>query len=387
VLVPLNTRLTEREAAFLVRDAAVSLILHRGDRSALGVPGLDLDDLRGGAYRAPPRRADTPHSIVYTSGTGGYPKGVILTWANLEAAAASSAEVLRHGPSDRWLAVLPLYHVGGLSVLIRSARQGGAVVLDEFDPSRVVAHLQQSRITLVSLVPTMLGRVLDFDPGPFPDLRAVLLGGGPVPKSLLARASAGRVPVLSTYGLTETASQVATVPLEAALTRHSDVRPVPGMQVRIVDGAFQEVPPGTSGRVQVRGAAVSPGYVHGSPRAPGTWFTTGDLGRLTADLQLEILGRADDTIITGGENVYPLEVEAAIEEHPGVVEAVVQGVDDPEWGQVVVAAVVAPGLDEVDLDEFLRPRLAGYKIPARWLFVESIPRNGLGKIQRGRLRL
>lgn len=388
VLLPINTRLTEQEATYQVVDAAASLVLGHGDRPAFGIPSLDLDELADGVpYQADPPHADTPHSVVYTSGTGGSPKGVILTWANLEAAAGASAEVLNHGPHDRWLAVLPLYHVGGISILIRSARQGGAVVLDRFDSQRVAAHLREGRITLVSLVPTMLSRVLDVDPGPFPGLRAVLLGGGPVSDSLLARAALGRVPVLSTYGLTEAASQVATVPLEAALARHKVVRPVPGMELRIVDDAAAVVATGTTGRVQIRGAAVSPGYLHDRPRSPGSWFTTGDLGRLGADRSLQILGRADDTIITGGENVYPVEVEAAIEENPAVVEAAVYGIEDSEWGQIVGAAVVAPGVDAQELDRFLRSRLAGFKIPTRWTFVASLPRTGLGKIDRSRLGL
>lgn len=388
VLLPINTRLTEQEATSQVVDAAVSLVLGHRDQPDLGIRSLDLDDLPDGVpYRADPPHADTPHSIVYTSGTGGSPKGVILTWANLEAAAGASAEVLNHGSKDRWLAVLPLYHVGGMLILIRSARQGGAVVLDGFDPHRVAAQLREGRINLVSLVPTMLARLLDVDPGPFPGLRAILLGGGPVSESLLARAAAGRVPVLSTYGLTEAASQVATVPLEAALARHKVVRPVPGMELRIVDAAAAEVATGTTGRVQIRGPAISPGYLHDHPRSPGSWFTTGDLGRLDADHSLEIVGRADDTIITGGENVYPVEVEAAIEENPKVAEAAVYGIDDPEWGQIVAAKVVAPGVDEQDLDWFLRSRLAGFKIPTRWIFVASIPRTSLGKIDRSRVKL
>jgi O-succinylbenzoic acid--CoA ligase len=384
--MPINTRLTEREAIQQIGDAAVSLMLGHPDRPELGVPSLGLDDLASGPpYRASAPHADTPHSIVFTSGTGGRPKGVLLTWANLEAAAGSSAEVLEHGPTDVWLTVLPLYHVGGLSILIRSARQGGAVVLDRFDANRAAVHLRQGGITLVSLVPTMLSRVLAVDPGPFPDLRAVLLGGGPVPASLLARAAAGGVPVLSTYGLTEAASQVATVPLAAALARHRVVRPVPGMEVRIVDQELQEVSPGAIGRIQIRGAAVSPGYLHDRPRASGTWFTTSDLGRLGADHNLEVLGRADDTIITGGEKVYPVEVEAAIQDHPGVLEVVVHGAADPDWGQIVVATVVAPGVAEMNLDQFLRNRLAGFKIPTRWNLVSSIPHTGLGKIDRSRL--
>jgi O-succinylbenzoic acid--CoA ligase len=383
VLVPLNTRLTQTGLAHQIRDAAVSLVLGPDDRPDLGVPSIDLDDLASGpGYRAGAPHADTPHSVFHTSGTGGTPQGVILTWGNLEAAAGASAQVLEHGPDDVWLDVLPLYHVGGFSILIRSAREGGAVILDSFDPHRAVLHLQDRRVTLVSLVPTMLQRLLDVDPGPFTGLRAVLLGGGPAPASLLARAASARVPVLSTYGLTEGASQVATVPLVDAFARHRIGQPVPGMEVRIVDSDLQELPAGTRGLVQIRGAAVSPGYLHERSRPAGSWFATGDLGVMDGEGNLEILGRADAVIVTGGENVHPVEVEAAIEEHPGVSAALVYGIDDPVWGQVVVADVVGTEVGERDLDLFLRGRLAGYKIPSRWRFVAAIRRTALGKKDR-----
>ena len=156
VAVPLNTRLTRNELMYQIHDAAVSLLVGPDPHPDLGVPAIGLSQFASGpVYRAEPPHADTPHSVFYTSGTGGKPKGVILTWANLEAAAGASARVLEHDPGDSWLAVLPLFHIGGFSILIRSARQGGSVVLDAFEPHRVVEHLRQSGITLVSLVSVM----------------------------------------------------------------------------------------------------------------------------------------------------------------------------------------------------------------------------------------
>jgi O-succinylbenzoic acid--CoA ligase len=387
VAVPLNTRLTRDELVRQIHDAAISLLVGPDARPDLGVPSIGFSELAGGpVYRAEPPHAGTPHSIFYTSGTGGTPKGVILTWGNLEAAAGASAQVLEHDAGDCWLAVLPLFHIGGFSILIRSARQGGSVVLDAFQPHRVVEHLRHSAITLVSLVPTMLDQILDIDPGPFPTLRAVLLGGGPIPAGLLARAAVGRVPVLSTYGLTEAASQVATVPLADAWARHRVVQPVPGMDVRIVNEDLDGVPAGARGLVQIRGSAVSPGYLHEPPRPAGTWLTTGDLGVMDGNGNLEIVGRSDDMIITGGENVHPVEVEAALEEHPAVSEAYVYGVADERWGYLVVADVVCEDADEDDLDRFLRGRLAGYKVPREWNFVPAIARNALGKKRRVRRR-
>jgi O-succinylbenzoic acid--CoA ligase len=375
--------MTSKELIHQTRDAAVSLVLQHEGGPDLGVGSLDLADLVAGPrFRAEPPHADTPHSVFYTSGTGGHPKGVILTWANFEAAAGASAQLLEHDSQDTWLAVLPVYHIGGFSILVRSARQGGAVILDSFDPRRAVAQLRSGRVSLVSMVPTMLDRVLAVDRGPFPGLRAVLLGGGPIPAALLTRAATGHVPVLPSYGLTEAASQVATVPLANALAGHRAAQPVAGMEVRVVDEESRDLPPDERGRIQIRGAAVSPGYLHEPARPVGSWFTTGDLGVLDGEGNLTVLGRADDVIITGGENVHPVEVEAVIEEHPDVAAALVYGVQDAKWGQVVVADVVGSEVSEGDLDLFLRSRLAGYKIPRRWRFVAAIPLNALGKKAR-----
>lgn len=387
VLVPLNTRLTEREAAWQASDAAVSLLLGHPDRPYFGLPSLDFDALdEGDPIEPEPAHADTPHSVVYTSGTSGIPRGAILSWANLEAAAAASAKVLDHGPNDRWLAVMPLHHVGGLAILIRSAREGGCVVLESlFEAARVAARLRHDRISLVSLVPTMLERVLRIDTGPFPHLRAVLLGGGPVPETLLIHAAEAGVPVLTTYGLTEAASQVATAPLSDALIPHKGVAPITGLEMRIVDAEGREVPRGASGRVEIRGPMVSSGYLHGPQRDLSEWFATGDLGEMDADHHLTIIGREDDVIVTGGENVHPIEVEEAFRDHPGVREVAVFGVPDPEWGQVVAVRLVAPDVGQVELDGFLRTRLAGYKIPRRWRFVDELPRTSIGKLERRRL--
>lgn len=383
VLVPLNRRLAPPEAGRQVQDAAVSLVVGSPDRPELGVRSLDLSALEEGDPAASNEViAHAPHSIFYTSGTSAEPKGVILTWANHEASAAASAAVLDHHAGDRWLLVLPLHHVGGMAILTRSFRQGGSVALQHsFDPAGLAARLRAGDVTLVSLVATMLGRLLEVDPGPYPGLRAVLVGGGPVPEAMLARA-AGRVPVLPTYGLTETASQVATLPLTEAFRPQRAAKAVPGAEVRVVGDDGRLAAPDSTGTIEVRGPMVSPGYLHGSPREYGSWLTTGDLGTLDGDGYLRVAGRRDDTIVTGGENVHPQEVEAVLESHPGVREAAVFGVADPDWGAVVSAAVVGEGVSAASLDEFLRPRLAGYKIPRRWRFVSELPRTNLGKIER-----
>lgn len=369
-LLLLNTRLTPGEAGRQLREAGAAALLTAGSAPELGVPPLPVASLEGPPQPPGPVDPATVHSVVFTSGSSGRPKGVRLTWANLEASAAGSALHLRHGPEDRWLAVLPIYHVGGLQILIRSAREATTVLLEPgFDPARVAARLANGDATLASLVPTMLHRVLQSHPGPY-RVRAVLVGGGGILPGLLERAEAAGIPVLASYGMTETASQVATARLDAVPPR--PVMPIPGAELRVREG-----------RIEVRGPMVSPGYLGEPDRAPGEWFDTGDLGSWDPQQGLRVLGRADDLVVTGGENVMPGEVEGVLLSHPDVRQAAVVGIPDPEWGEVVAAAVVVAAATTVDeLERFLRERLAGYKVPRRWLQLPSLPQAGLGKIDR-----
>lgn len=263
---------------------------------------------------------------------------------------------------------MPIFHVGGLMILIRSLREGSEVVLERrFDPARTASMLRE--VALASVVPTMLGRILEADRGLFRGLRAVLVGGAGASQSLLDRAFTAGLPVLSTYGMTETASQVATAPLGEPPRRR--VVALPGAELRVADG-----------EVEVRGPMVSPGYINGPDRPAQQWLATGDLGTLDGD-ELSIIGRKYDRIITGGENVDPLEVELALEEVPGVLEALVVGLPDEEWGQIVAAVVAGPAAAESErLEDALRDRLAGYKIPRRWLTLPGIPRTSIGKPDR-----
>jgi O-succinylbenzoic acid--CoA ligase len=309
---------------------------------------------------------------------------VVLTGANLAASAAASQARLGNGPGDRWLCVLPLHHVGGLSILWRSAREGGTVVLEEsFDVSRAAALLASGTLTYASLVPTMLRRILEEHPGPFPGLRGVLVGGGPADPALLAAARLADLPALQTYGMTETASQVATeAPGEAGRRPGTAGRPLEGFEVRVVDGDGRALPPGGVGRLEVRGPAVSPGYLGEAERPTGAWFRTGDHGRVDGDGYLFIAGRADAVIVSGGENVHPEEVEAVLREHAGVADARVYGEDDAEWGRRVVAEVAAAssgGLDLAALEAFARARLAPHQVPRRWAVVAVVARSDMGK--------
>jgi o-succinylbenzoate---CoA ligase len=297
---------------------------------------------------------DAPFVVIHTSGTTGRPKPVELTYGNFHASAIANAQNLGVQPDDRWLCCMPLFHVGGLSILTRSAvNQTEAVIHEGFDVDKVKRALAEERITLVSLVPTQLSRLLDAGATAL-HLRAALIGGGRVPQKLLQGAP---FPVIPTYGMTETCSQVWTG------------KPLPGA----------EIANGPDGELLIKGPMVAPKSI-----AEDGWLHTGDRGHIDEQGNLTVEGRIADTIVTGGENVATAEVEEALLAHPAIRDAAVVGRPDPEWGQAVHAFVVAVG-DTSNLDAHLRERLAGYKRPKQIHRVDEIPRNAAGKILRGAL--
>lgn len=304
--------------------------------------------------------------VVFTSGTTGPPKGVRLTKPNLAAAAAASAEHLGHGPEDDWLLAMPMHHVGGISVVVRQAYTGGSItLLPAFEPG-VFAAAMKGRVTMVSVVPTMLSRLIEH--GPFGGLRAVLVGGGPIPEGLLERAVDVGLPVLPTYGMTETLGQVATLHPDAPLAYRA--HPLPGVELRTEP----------DGRIAVKGPQVSAGYV-GETDRPDPWFITGDIGEIDDEGAVRVLGRADTVIVTGGENVSPERVESMLRSHPGVVEAVVVGVADAEWGELVACGYSGSVAAEV-LADWARDRLPGFMVPKRFVALDAVPRTALGKPDR-----
>jgi o-succinylbenzoate---CoA ligase len=331
-----------------------------------------------------PQPDDALATVLYTSGTTGAPRPVPLTHGNHRASAEASAAHLDVDPDDAWLCPLPLPHVGGLAIVLRSVLYGTAFTLvpasSGFDPEAVARRLASGEVTLASLVPTMLRRLLDLPEGPRPHerLRAILLGGGPADPELVERALDAGYPVRTTYGMTETASQVVTMPGGDAPRRKLGAAGVP------LSGVELDVEEGT-GAVRVRGAMVSAASAN-----PEGWLTTGDLGRIDADGFLWIEGRHDQVIVTGGENVSPAEVENVLRRHPQVADCAVLGLPDPEWGHTVAAAIVprdphappTPG----DLTAWCRQHLAGFKVPKRWVVLEELPRTPSGKVTLEALR-
>ncbi len=364
-------------------EAALQIAERAGDSVEILSPGIDPDSLfavlgamaGAGAILLGPSGPPTSTTdlagaalAIFTSGTSGRPKGARLTWENVEAACRASVEHLGHGTEDVWLTALPLHHVSGLSAVARSAYAGGGVrLLSRFDAVGFAREMR-SGSTIVSVVPTMLHRILDHDAGPFDNLRAVLVGGGPIPDGLLERASAARMPVLPSYGMTETFGQVATLRPGAALGRRA--HPLPGVELRV----------GDDGPIALRSDQVSPGYL-GEVDRGDPWFVTSDLGEVDDEGAVTVLGRADIVIVTGGENVNPERVEAELMGHVSVDEVVVVGVEDELWGSRLVA-VYNGSAGRADLESWLTGRLPGFMVPKQWVAVDSIPRTPLGKPDR-----
>ena len=337
---------------------------------------------------------DDVQLLLFTSGTTGEAKAVQLTMGNLLASATSSAFRLGLDPEDRWLVPLSLHHMGGIAPVLRSTLYGTtAIVRTSFDPGGTVDDLRSYDATCVSLVPTMLRRMLDAR-GTLPDsLRFVLVGGAPCPEELIDRCRDFSVPVCPTYGMTETASQVATARHREAYETPSTVgQPLLWTDVTVVDEAGSPVDPGETGELVVQGPTVTPGY-YGDHAATGEaigphGLHTGDVGQQDEEGRLYVLNRLDDRILTGGENVDPGEVIDAIGEHSAVRDTTVVGLPDEEWGEQVAALVVAEDeeLDAATLEPFLRDRLAGFKIPRTLAFVEELPRTVSGTVEREAVR-
>lgn len=347
----------------------IDLRLHPAERAAREQGArLVVQDIRALSDAEPVDRPHEPEpseiaTVMFTSGTTAGPKPVTLSYDNWLWNALGSAVALGLDPAERWLCPMPLAHVGGLSIQLRSAIYATTVLLhDRFETERVLAALMDpdERVTLVSLVPTMLARLLDAGLCRPPTLRRVLLGGGPIAPALLDRAGAAALPVSPSFGMTETCSQVAT-----------DGFALLGSELRI----------GNGGELLVRGRAVSAGAL-----AQDGWLHTGDLAELDDRGRLTIVGRQAETIVSGGENVAPAEVEAALLEHPAVVDVAVLGRLDPEWGEVVVAQVVLrAGAGADDLRMHCAARLAPFKVPKRYEVVDELPRGATGKLLRREL--
>ena len=430
VPVPLNYRLAPPEWSYIVNDAAAKLLVARGDLAAA------IDGVRGGlasvrrciAIGAPPRGWEAWEDFVgghpatpvarrvgeeadlyqmYTSGTTGRPKGAVLAQRAVCANVHQAGMNFGAGPGDRCLLVAPLYHAAAGIVSFSTVAAGGSLYLQEdFDPRRVVRALAEERIAVALLVPAMLQFCLVAVPDAaerrYPELRLIIYGASPIAEQTLREAArVFRCDFLQGYGMTETtavATQLSTADHRRALAGEpallaSAGRAILGTELRIADAEGRPVPEGATGEILVRGPQLMRGYWN-LPDATREalrdgWMHTGDAGRLDANGYLYLQDRVKDMIVSGGENIYPREIEDVLYQHPAVAEAAVIGVPDEAWGEVVKAFVVrrpgaAASADE--LVEFCRSRLAGYKRPRSVDFVEALPRNPSGKVLKRELR-
>lgn len=365
VAYPINPRLTEPERRAELERAAPALTVN--GNPDLGTTEADLPLL--GEHDL-----DALHCRILTSGTSGGPRPVGLTYGNHLWSAVGSAFNLGVEPTDRWLCCLPLAHVGGLSIVMRSVIYGTtAVVHAGFDVDRIAASLEGDGVTLVSLVSTQLLRLLEAEVDLLP-LRAVLVGGGPVPEDVIEEAIGRGATVVQTYGLTEAASQVTTLePGQAQRKLGSAGRPLLTTHLRIQEG-----------EILVQGPTVAPGTAD-----EDGWLHTGDLGRIDEEGFLYVTDRLGDVIVSGGENVLPAEVEEVLLRHPGVADAAAVGRADAEWQEAVTAVVVLRNPASVSAEELrahCAAELAGYKVPKRVEFVAELPRTASGKLMRRELR-
>jgi fatty-acyl-CoA synthase len=421
MLVPLNWRLAVPEQMFILSDAAVKAVFVATGFESVCEPlgktlpevaivgldctpehGLSLPDLLaagGGDEREPHVDWRTPVLIVYTAGTTGRPKGAVLTQEALLWNGVMSQHMHAMAADDHVLTVLPFFHVGGLNIQTTPALHAGATVTihPRFMPDDTLRAIAEDRPTLMVLVPTTIQALLDHPSWHDTDLsalRAIATGSTLVPQSLVDAVTARGVPVLQVYGSTETCPIAVYTRIGGDLSRAGSTG-LPGLlcEARVVDDARHDVPHGALGEVVVRGPNVFVEY-WGNAEATSDalhegWFRTGDIALRDSDGYFFIHDRKKNMIVSGGENIYPAEIERVLVKHPAVTEAAVIGLADPRWQEVPVAFVVVRTGTSVTADELrahLLSQLARFKVPREIVFVAELPRNALGKVQHFRLR-
>ncbi len=412
VLVPLNFRLAPAEWQAVLADCTPLYVVHdaawadAGDAlaRAAGIPAHAIDRLI--ATHAPgdgPARAtpDSPALLVYTSGTTGLPKGAVHTHANLLANMVAACAAQGLTSADVVLTVLPMFHVGGLCIQTLPALFAGAAVIlhARFEAGATLAAIAQDRPTLTLQVPATMKALIEHPAWAATDLsclRAVWAGSSLIPAALVTALHARGLPVCNVYGATETGPFSIALDAQHAMTHAGSCGwPARGVEVRLAD--LQD----GVGELLLRAPSVVRSYWPDQPAVDADgWFHSGDRARQATDGSFTVVGRAKDMVISGGENIYPAEIEHLLASHPLVADCAVLGLPDARWGEVLVAVLVfktqsgvVPASDGIDsllnweqtLSDFLRGHIARYKLPRRWVRLDALPRTALGKVQKAAL--
>ena len=424
VLVPLNWRLLPTELAFNLSDSGAETLIFDGEFAetaaqlkehasikrevVLGNQAVQkaaaYEDLLACQADDEPKAdqpigLDTAHIIMYTAGTTGRPKGAILSQGASFWNATNLTLDMHFTPNDRNLSVLPMFHIGGIGLFtLPVLYMGGTVVIQRtFNPAETLSLLKREKITLffgVAAVFLFLIQHSDFNAEAFADVRVVMSGGAPLPKSLVRQYDEAGIVLQQGFGMSEAAPSIATLSKDLALKKAGSIgRALFHVEARVVDSDMNDLPAGREGELVIRGPNLMQGYWN-RPEATqeafeGGWFHTGDIARMDEDGDLYIVDRKKDMFISGGENVYPAEVENVLYELSQVAETAVISAQDEKWGEVGRAIVVLkPGeqLDEIEVIDFLKERLATYKVPKQVIFVDQLPRNAAGKVLKNVLR-
>jgi len=418
-LVPLNTRLADPELNFIVRDCSPAMLIggrnhapavkRIGERCGVeklfstaenGVVGSYLQLLNSAEPdpEADPTDGCLNALILYTSGTTGHPKGATIDRMAFSARVIGNAMEMEIGQDEVLLQNLPLFHISSFLFCAYFFRGARCVLLPQFDPGAALDLMQKEAVTATNAVPTMIAMLLDapnidaYDPTP---LKLITYGGAPIEPALLKKAIAKfSCGFQQHYGMTEAGSACM---LKAADHDPDDLNALTsagcdaaGYELRIIDDNGKQLPDGEAGEIILRGPGLMSGY-WGLPEKTadsliGGWFHTGDVGYRDERKFLHVIDRRNDLIISGGENVYPREIEAALGDHPAMPDAAIIGLPDLKWGEVVACVLREDAPPEEELQAWLRTRIAGYKLPRRWFRVPELPRNATGKVLKVELR-
>lgn len=386
----LNVHLTAGEIEKQLCELHITTVLHSAKRCGQvpkSVTSMEFESMESMLYNEEKDNFDWIVNdndiavIMNTSATTGQFKSVPLRWGQIKAHVQASQEVLGRTEQDNWLMVLPLFHVSGLSILMRSLYNGTAMtIMESYDEEQVLQCIHDGRINMMSLVPTILKNL---EPRiTHHQLRVILLGGEFIPRALVDACVAKQLPIYKTYGMTETFSQSVTMPVLSNLNKLDSVgKPLPRMTVHIVNPDVDGV-----GEIHLNGPMVMSGYINGEPIHGD--FNTDDMGYVDEDGFLYILNRRTDLIISGGENIYPKEIEDTVYAMQGVKECAVIPVADTKWGQVPALFVAFDDVDALGADlemivrDYISSKLAKYKVPKYITIMDALPRNGTGKIMR-----